>query len=148
MSSSSALLAIPMDRMQWWSRPGLRRQRDAIVASQKTYPSLAWMICRLSTESRGSVDKTHLKASAKPCSATDDPVFDADLDILVFDLAVSLRCIVVSEDLERPDHIDSLRTGLDEHERVTLVRRRVGRVCNGQDDVDSVSRITGARNPL
>jgi hypothetical protein len=86
----------------------------------------------------------NLKAPPETGFPADDTALKVDLDIVVSDLAMALRGVIVPEHHHGSDHIDALVGGLNENERVPLVRGWIGRVSQGEDDVHSVSRVSGS----
>jgi hypothetical protein len=90
----------------------------------------------------------NLEPSSETGSATNDTSLNIYLDVVVLDLAVTFRGVIVAHDHHWPDNLHALLLGLDEDERVSLVRRWVGRVGNGQDDVYGVTGVSRARDPL
>lgn len=56
---------------------------------------------------------------------------------------MSFGRIVIPEDSKWSDDIDALRARLNKNERVSFVRRRVGRVGHCKNDVNGITGITG-----
>lgn len=73
----------------------------------------------------------NLEPSSETGSATNDTSLNIYLDVVVLDLAVTFRGVIVAHDHHWTDNLHALLLGLDEDERVSLVRRWVGRVGNG-----------------
>lgn len=105
------------------------------------------MICRagLDAKSMQATIATHLKALAP---AEHDTVLLLEPNVVVQDLAVSLRRIIISHDRQRADDGDARRVGRDEHNRVALVLVRVIWVGQADEDMDPVARVAGTRDPL
>jgi len=89
-----------------------------------------------------------LETPSEPRFATHNPTLHIHLYILVLDLAMSFGGVVIPEHLHWADNVDPLLFGVDEHKRVAFVWGRVGRVGNGENDVDGVTRVAGAGDPL
>lgn len=91
---------------------------------------------------------TYCKAFPESSSATHHAVLHIELYIVVSYFAVTFGRIIVAEDFEWTDDLDSLRFGLHKDEGVAFVRRGVRGVRHGEHDVDGISWITSSRDPL
>lgn len=89
-----------------------------------------------------------LEPPPQPGFAAYDPVFHADDCIVVYHLAVAFGRVVVPEYSQGSDHFQARVGSRDEDERVAFVRGGVGGVGYGEDDVDCVAGVAGARDPL
>ena len=59
---------------------------------------------------------------------------------------MAMRCVVVAENMQRPQHLDARRLRRHQHHALLSVARRIG-VGAAHDDVDLAARVAGARTP-
>ena len=91
---------------------------------------------------------TDFKASAKPSLPSYDTTLHIQLNLFILHLEMAFRGFIIIENHHGSDEFYALRSRVHEDQRVPLVRRRVGRIGDGEDDVDFVTGIARACDPL
>ena len=92
---------------------------------------------------RGEPVITHLKTFTPP----QDQVTQWDANVLVENLAMTLRSIIIPENPHRPDDGHARGIGGDEDYTLLLVNVGVVRITLAHDDVDSRPRVSSSADP-